>query len=151
MATRVNPDCKLEDQGIEGLGRVYYNLLEPALMTEAVARKEGQMGLGGTFLVSTGAHTGRSPKDKFVVRTPEVEHSIWWENNKPMSSEAFDRLYADMLDHMKCRDYFVQDLFGGADAEAASSDASSVTSTSSRKSDPTVAASGCTRLPNASP
>ena len=117
MATRVNPDCKLEDQGIEGLGRVYYNLLEPTLMTEAVARKEGQMGLGGTFLVSTGAHTGRSPKDKFVVRTPEVEHSIWWENNKPMSSEAFDRLYADMLDHMKGRDYFVQDLFGGADAD----------------------------------
>ncbi|MGN7870945.1 phosphoenolpyruvate carboxykinase [Paracoccus sp. 22332] len=117
MATRVNPNCKLEDQGIEGLGRVYYNLLEPALMTEAVARGEGTLGLGGTFLVSTGAHTGRSPKDKFVVRTPEVEHTIWWENNKPMAPEAFDRLYADMLAHMKGRDYFVQDLFGGADAD----------------------------------
>ncbi|QIR85725.1 phosphoenolpyruvate carboxykinase [Paracoccus sp. AK26] len=117
MATRVNPNCKLEDQGIEGLGRVYYNLLEPALMTEAVARGEGKLGLGGTFLVSTGAHTGRSPKDKFVVRTPEVEDTIWWENNKPMSPEAFDRLHADMLAHMKGRDYFVQDLFGGADAD----------------------------------
>ncbi len=117
MATRVNPNCKLEDQGIEGLGRVYYNLLEPALMTEAVARGEGTLGLGGTFLVSTGAHTGRSPKDKFVVRTPEVEDTIWWENNKPMSSDAFDRLHADMLAHMKGRDYFVQDLFGGADAD----------------------------------
>ncbi|GHG16996.1 phosphoenolpyruvate carboxykinase [Paracoccus aerius] len=117
MATRVNPNCKLEDQGIEGLGRVYYNLLEPALMTEAVARGEGKLGLGGTFLVSTGAHTGRSPKDKFVVRTLEVEDTIWWENNKPMSPEAFDRLHADMLAHMKGRDYFVQDLFGGADAD----------------------------------
>ncbi|MBU3030388.1 phosphoenolpyruvate carboxykinase [Paracoccus marinaquae] len=117
MSTRVNPNCRLEDQGIEGLGRVYYNLLEPALMTEAVARGEGRLGLGGTFLVSTGAHTGRSPKDKFVVRTPEVEDTIWWENNKPMEPEAFDRLHADMLEHMKGRDYFVQDLFGGADAE----------------------------------
>ncbi|WP_207100705.1 phosphoenolpyruvate carboxykinase [Paracoccus shandongensis] len=117
MAMRVNPNCKLEDQGIEGLGRVYYNLLEPALMTEAVARGEGTLGLGGTFLVSTGAHTGRSPKDKFVVRTPEVEDTIWWDNNKPMSPEAFDRLHADMLAHMKGRDYFVQDLFGGADAD----------------------------------
>ena len=115
MASRVNPNCKLEDQGIEGLGRVYYNLLEPALMTEAVSRGEGRLGLGGTFLVSTGAHTGRSPKDKFVVRTPDVEDTIWWDNNKPMAPEAFDRLYADMLAHMKGRDYFVQDLFGGAD------------------------------------
>lgn len=117
MTTRVNPNCRLEDQGIEGLGRVYYNLLEPALMTEAVARGEGKLGLGGTFLVSTGAHTGRSPKDKFVVRTPEVEDTIWWDNNKPMDPEAFDRLHADMLAHMKGRDYFVQDLFGGADPD----------------------------------
>ncbi|MCZ0964015.1 phosphoenolpyruvate carboxykinase [Paracoccus benzoatiresistens] len=115
MASRVNPNCKLEDQGIEGLGRVYYNLLEPALMTEAVARGEGKLGPGGTFLVSTGAHTGRSPRDKFVVRTPDVEDAIWWDNNKPMAPEAFDLLYADMLEHMKGRDYFVQDLFGGAD------------------------------------
>ncbi|TRW97494.1 phosphoenolpyruvate carboxykinase [Paracoccus sp. M683] len=117
MTTRVNPNCRLEDQGIEGLGRVYYNLLEPALMNEAIARGEGQLGLGGTFLCSTGVHTGRSPKDKFVVRTPGVENEIWWENNKPMTPEAFDLLHQDMLAHMKGRDYFVQDLFGGADPE----------------------------------
>ncbi|MDS9465976.1 phosphoenolpyruvate carboxykinase [Paracoccus sp. MBLB3053] len=113
---RVNPNCRLEDQGITGLGNVYYNLIEPALMNAAIARGEGKLGQGGTFLVSTGAHTGRSPKDKFVVRTPAVEDSIWWENNKPMSPEAFDLLHADMLEHMKGKDYFVQDLFGGADA-----------------------------------
>ena len=112
---RVNPNFKLEDQGIEGVGGVYYNLLEPALIERAVARGEGKLGLGGAFLVSTGKHTGRSPKDKFVVRTPDVEDSIWWENNKPMSPEAFNLLYADMLDHMKGKEYFVQDLFGGAD------------------------------------
>lgn len=117
MTTRVNPTCRLEDQGITGLGQVHYNLLEPALMTQAVARGEGKLGLGGAFLVSTGAHTGRSPKDKFVVRTPSVENSIWWDNNKPMDPAAFDLLHADMLQHMKGRDYFVQDLFGGADAD----------------------------------
>ena len=117
MTSRVNPNCRLEDQGIEGLGQVYYNLLEPALMTQAVARGEGQIGLGGAFLVSTGAHTGRSPKDKFVVRTPAVEDSIWWDNNKAMSPQHFDQLHQDMLAHMKGRDYFVQDLFGGADPE----------------------------------
>ncbi len=112
---RVNPAHTLDQQGISGLGSVYYNMLEPALMEAAVARGEGRIGQGGTFLVSTGQFTGRSPNDKFVVRTPEIEDTIWWENNAPMAPEAFDTLYTDMLDHMKGGDYFVQDLFGGAD------------------------------------
>ena len=113
---RVNPAQKLDAQGLSGLGNVYYNLIEPALVEAAVSRGEGKLGRGGAFLVSTGQFTGRSPKDKFVVRTPSVEDSIWWENNAPMSPEAFDVLHQDMLAHMKGRDYFVQDLYAGADA-----------------------------------
>jgi phosphoenolpyruvate carboxykinase (ATP) len=112
---RVNPAQRLQDQGFVGLGNVYYNSIEPALVEAAVQRGEGTLGKGGAFLCTTGQFTGRSPKDKFVVRTPSVEGSIWWENNAPMAPDAFDRLHADMLDHMKGRDYFVQDLFGGAD------------------------------------
>ena len=114
---RVNPAFRLEDQGITGLGAVYYNLLEPALVEEAVKRGEGTLGKGGAFLCATGSHTGRSPKDKFVVRTPSVEDTVWWENNAPMTPEAFDRLYADMLAHLKGREVFVQDLYAGADPE----------------------------------
>jgi phosphoenolpyruvate carboxykinase (ATP) len=114
---RVNPANRLEDQGINGLGNVYYNLIEPALVESAVIRGEGTLGKGGAFYCTTGAHTGRSPKDKFVVRTPSVEDTIWWENNKPMSPEHFDVLYADMIEHMKGKDYFVQDLYAGADVE----------------------------------
>jgi phosphoenolpyruvate carboxykinase (ATP) len=117
MTGRVNPSATLEHQGITGLGNVYYNFIEPALVEEAVKRGEGRLGKGGAFLCSTGQFTGRSPKDKFVVRTPAVEDSIWWENNAPMAPDAFDRLYEDMLAHMKGRDYFVQDLFAGADPE----------------------------------
>jgi len=112
---RVNPTQRLEDQGITGAARAYYNLLEPALINEAIARGEGQLGLGGAFLATTGAHTGRSPKDKFVVRSPAVEDSIWWDNNAPMAPDAFERLHKDMLAHIKGRDLFVQDLYGGAD------------------------------------
>ena len=112
---RVNPNQTLDHQGISGLGSVRYNLTEPQLVEAALAGGEGHLGQGGTFLVSTGKHTGRSPKDKFVVRTPSVEDSIWWENNAPMTPENFDVLKADMLSHMQGRDYFVQDLFGGAD------------------------------------
>jgi phosphoenolpyruvate carboxykinase (ATP) len=114
---RVNPSQTLEAQGITGLGAVHYNLLEPALMEAAVGRGEGKIGLGGTLLVSTGAFTGRSPKDKHIVKSPGVADTIWWENNAAMSPEGFDRLYADMLAHMKGGEYFVQDLYGGADAD----------------------------------
>lgn len=114
---RVNPNQRLEDQGISGLGDVQYNLMEPALIEAALKRGEGTLGNGGAFLVSTGVHTGRSPKDKFVVRTPDVEDTIWWENNAPMAPEAFDLLHADMLEHLKGRDVFVSDLYAGADAE----------------------------------
>jgi phosphoenolpyruvate carboxykinase (ATP) len=112
---RVNPEFRLEDQEINGLGNVYYNLTEPALIEAALKRGEGTLGNGGAFLVTTGKFTGRSPKDKHVVKTDSVADTIWWENNAPMSPEGFDALYADMLEHMKGREYFVQDLVCGAD------------------------------------
>ena len=111
----VNPSQRLENIGIAGLGEVFYNQLEPDLMEAAIRRGEGRLGQGGALLVSTGSHTGRSPKDKFVVRTASVEQSIWWENNGAMPPAAFGALKADMLAHMQGRDYFVQDLYAGAD------------------------------------
>ena len=112
---RVNPAKRLEDQGITGLGSVHYNLTPPELIEAAITRGEGRLGLGGAFLCATGQFTGRSPRDKFIVRTPSVEGAIWWDNNAAMSPDAFARLQADMLAHMQGRDYFVQDLQAGAD------------------------------------
>ncbi len=86
---RVNPAHTLETQGITGLGAVYYNEMEPALVQAAVTRGEGTLGRGGAFLCSTGKFTGRSPKDKFVVRTASVEDTIWWENNNADGARGF--------------------------------------------------------------
>lgn len=107
----------LEASGFPGAAQVHYNLLEPALVEAAVRRGEGELGQGGTLLVTTGKHTGRSPKDKFVVREASVESTIWWENNAPMEAEAFDRLHADMVAHIAGAELFVQDLYAGADPE----------------------------------
>ena len=114
MPGRVNTRQTLEAQGIEG-AEVHYNLPEHALVEHALARGEGRLGRGGALLVATGRHTGRSPKDKFVVRTPSVEDTIWWENNPPMDVEAFARLKSDMIAHARGRELFVHDLYGGAD------------------------------------
>jgi phosphoenolpyruvate carboxykinase (ATP) len=63
----------------------------------------------------TGVHTGRSPKDKFIVADALTEGAVWWDNNDPMSKEQFDTLLADFIDHAKGKDLFAQDLYGGAD------------------------------------
>ena len=113
----VNPKGKLADTGIPKVKHAYYNLLEPELINQAIARGEGKLGLGGCFMVSTGKHTGRSPQDKFVVQEPSVLDSIWWENNKPMTAEAFEALHADMIAHISDKEMYVSDLYGGADPQ----------------------------------
>lgn len=112
---RVNPDQTLDQQGISGLGHVSYNYSEPQLMEAALARGEGRLGRGGAFLVSTGSHTGRSPKDKHIVRSPLTENTIWWDANAAMTPDGFDLLHADMLAHLQGGTVFVQDLYAGAD------------------------------------
>jgi len=112
---RVNPRTTLEATGFPGAARVHYNLLEPALVEAAVARGEGELGIGGALLVATGKHTGRSPKDKYVVREPSVVPHVWWENNTPMSTEHFCRLLSDMRAHVQGGELFVQDLYAGSD------------------------------------
>ena len=114
---RVNSNFTLEHQGFATSADVHYNLVEPDLVTHALARDEGTLGQGGAFLVTTGKFTGRSPKDKHVVVSPTTEDRIWWEANRRMEADAFARLRADMLAHSADTPLFVQDLFAGADPE----------------------------------
>jgi Phosphoenolpyruvate carboxykinase (ATP) len=110
-----NPAAGIDLVGLTGAASVRYNLREAELVELAVSRGEAKLTAHGALRALTGQHTGRSAKDKFVVRQPAVEDKIWWDNNKPMAPDAFERLHADMIEHAKGRDLFVQDLVGGAD------------------------------------
>jgi len=112
---RVNPAMTLAGQGITGLAQVSYNLTEADLVEAAICAGEGRLGQGGTLLVTTGRHTGRSPKDKHVVRSPGTEHTIWWDNTAAMTPAAFAVLRADMVAHMAGGRCQVQDLYAAAD------------------------------------
>lgn len=85
------------------------------LYEEALRRGEGRVADGGALVVSTGAHTGRSPNDKFVLRDKTTEKTIWWDNNKAISPEHFALLKQDFLAHAADKHLYVQDLHGGAD------------------------------------
>jgi phosphoenolpyruvate carboxykinase (ATP) len=111
-----NLERGIETTGLANLSSLRWNLTEGELVETAIRRGEGKLTAHGALVVTTGQHTGRSPRDKFVVRDETTENRIWWDNNKPMAPDAFERLYADFKAHAEGRDLFVQDLVGGADA-----------------------------------
>jgi phosphoenolpyruvate carboxykinase (ATP) len=71
----------------------------------------------GPFVAITSPHTGRSPRDKFVVREPSSERDVdWGEVNQPLAEAHFDALLADVRAYLEGLDeLFVQDLYCGAD------------------------------------
>ncbi|RUT30285.1 phosphoenolpyruvate carboxykinase (ATP) [Arsenicitalea aurantiaca] len=86
----------------------------PALVTKALGAGEGRLTAEGAFATTTGAFTGRSPKDKFVVRDAETDGKIWWENSGAMTPEAFETLLSDMLEAASGKPLYQQDLRAGA-------------------------------------
>jgi phosphoenolpyruvate carboxykinase (ATP) len=101
--------------GFTGLKGVHWNLLEPRLYEHAIRNGEAELVHGGAICADTGVHTGRSPKDKFIVRDAATENTIWWDNNGAITREKFDALYADFIAHAQGKELFAQDLYGGAD------------------------------------
>jgi phosphoenolpyruvate carboxykinase (ATP) len=97
--------------------KVHSNGTHVELIECAVQRGEGHLASTGAFVVETGAHTGRSAQDKFTVRDAFTESTVWWDNNKSITREQFDRLHNDFLEHSRTRELFVQDLFAGADLQ----------------------------------
>jgi phosphoenolpyruvate carboxykinase (ATP) len=113
------PAYTLATQGIETRAVVHWNLLTAPLIEESLKRGEGILAVDGPLVVETGKHTGRSAKDKFIVRDAETENTVWWgATNKGMTPEHFAVLKADFLAELaKKETLFVADLFGGSQPE----------------------------------
>ncbi|MEQ1548154.1 MAG: phosphoenolpyruvate carboxykinase [Chakrabartia sp.] len=109
----------LAQQGIVTQAEQHWNLGTAPLVESAVARGEGVLADGGALVVKTGAHTGRSAKDKFIVRDAETENTVWWgQTNVAMTPEHFAALKEDFLKAVgEKKTLFVQDLFGGSQPE----------------------------------
>ena len=113
----------LEQHALKGLRTAYWNLDTAALYEETLRRGEGQLAEGGALVVLTGKHTGRSPKDKFIVREAETEGDIWWGDvNVAIDEAGFERLERKLVDYLRDRDifkgeYYVLDVYAGADPD----------------------------------
>ena len=86
----VTPKFSLSDQAINTGAKVHWNLGTPQLVESALANNEGVLAKDGPLVVETGAHTGRSASDKFIVRDAETENTVaWGKTNVSMTPQHF--------------------------------------------------------------
>ncbi|HKB94596.1 MAG TPA: phosphoenolpyruvate carboxykinase (ATP) [Gaiellaceae bacterium] len=115
-AMDVRGSVDLRMHGITPTGRVVANPSTPLLYEHAIARGEARLAEGGPMVVDTGRHTGRSPKDKFVVREPGSEDRIWWGGNQEIAEESFEKVRDKVTDHLgQEQTLYVVDAFAGSD------------------------------------
>lgn len=109
----------LADQGLAPKGATHWNFVAAELALAAARKGEGEFAEMGPFVAVTTPHTGRSPKDKFVVRESSSENDVdWGDVNQPMTEAQFDVVLAEVRTYLNGQgELFVQDLYCGADPE----------------------------------
>jgi len=116
MSSTTAATDSLQVFGLDGAPVIHRNDLAPRLYEEALSRGTGRIGVGGALVVDTTPYTGRSPKDKFVVRDAETESKIaWGKVNQPFDPAKFQSLQERVREHLAGRELWVQDLLAGAD------------------------------------
>lgn len=111
---------KAENASLEKLGikdaTVHWNLSPEDLAAIAVEKGQAERVNNGAIAVDTGEFTGRSPKDRFIVKDEITEDAVWWGNiNIPFSSDKFDQLQEKMVSYLSEKEIFVRDAYACAD------------------------------------
>jgi phosphoenolpyruvate carboxykinase (ATP) len=102
----------VDNHGLRDVEAAHWNYSTPFLYEAALRRREGELSIDGCLVTKTGEYTGRSPKDKFFVDEPSSTKEIWWGTaNQAIAAEKFDFVHRRMVDYLRNREVFVQDLY----------------------------------------
>ena len=115
----------LEKYGIKNVTDIVYNPSYEDLYSEELnpnlqGFERGQVSELGAVNVMTGEFTGRSPKDKYIVKDSVTENTIWWNSdkatndNKPISQDTWNALKETTVNQLSGKRLFVVDAFCGA-------------------------------------
>ncbi|MCW8884591.1 MAG: phosphoenolpyruvate carboxykinase (ATP) [Motiliproteus sp.] len=120
----VKADLDLSKYGIENAQEIVYNpsyelLFEEETKLSASGYERGVVTELGSVSVDTGIFTGRSPKDKYIVKDDTTRDTIWWSDqgkndNKPISTETWDQLKDVITTQLSSKRLFVVDTYCGA-------------------------------------
>lgn len=107
----------LNEYGIKNAKINYQNSPEE-LQEETIQKGMGQEVSSGALAINTGEFTGRSPKDRFIVKDDTTEEKVWWgEINIPFQPEKFDALYDKVIDYLDDKELYVRDAYACADKD----------------------------------
>jgi phosphoenolpyruvate carboxykinase (ATP) len=100
----------------DGTHSVHLNPTRAQLVEIALQRGEGKLTANGALVALTGARTGRSPADRFIVKEASSQADIeWGPVNKPFDAGAFDALWGRVEAYLAEKELFVSELEVGAD------------------------------------
>ncbi|WP_298556485.1 phosphoenolpyruvate carboxykinase (ATP) [uncultured Algibacter sp.] len=112
---QVKKTISLEIYGIKN-AKVNYQLSPDELHDISVSKGLGVESSSGALAINTGEFTGRSPKDRFIVKDGVTKDRIWWGDiNIPFAPDDFDKLYNKVVDYLSEKELFVRDCYACAD------------------------------------
>jgi phosphoenolpyruvate carboxykinase (ATP) len=114
----------LGQYGINNVDEVFYNpsyelLFEHETNPDLEGYEQGKLTDSGAIAVDTGIFTGRSPKDKYIVRDDTSRDTVWWSDqgkndNKPIEQDTWDHLKSLVTDRLSGKRLYVMDTICGA-------------------------------------
>lgn len=111
----ISKTISLSDYGIEN-AVIKYNLSSEELHEICLEKGLGKEASSGALAVNTGEFTGRSPKDRFIVKDDLTKDEVWWGDiNLPFEEEAFDKLYVKITKHLSNKELYVREAYACAD------------------------------------
>ncbi|WP_034921728.1 phosphoenolpyruvate carboxykinase (ATP) [Gillisia sp. CAL575] len=91
---------------------IFYNLPPEILIEKTLKLNQGLITESGALAVNTGTYTGRSPKDKFIVKDEITKDTIWWGDvNQPLETEVFENLYRKVISYLENKDVYIRDSY----------------------------------------
>ncbi len=112
-------NASIADFGLGNVRNAYWNLDPAELVEDVILQGEGFLTDTGALAIDTGEFTGRSPKDKFIVKDSTTENTVWWEGsfNTPFDPERIEPLLNRMRAYAQNKDLYVRDCIACADPE----------------------------------
>lgn len=121
-------NINLDTYGIKDVAEIIYNpsyeaLFEAETASNLEGYEKGQISELGAVNVMTGIFTGRSPKDKYIVKDSVTKHTVWWNSekavndNKPITQETWNALKQNTVEWLSGKKLYVVDAFCGANED----------------------------------
>ncbi|MGJ5642222.1 phosphoenolpyruvate carboxykinase (ATP) [Formosa sp. S-31] len=99
----------LRQYGFNGV-KLKWNLPPEELQKITLDKNMGTETENGTLCVNTGKFTGRSPKDRYLVKDDYTKDKVWWGRiNKPISPENFELLYDEITNYLSGKELYIRD------------------------------------------